>query len=288
MSILSNFLDKRSQNNPDGEMGFVDHLEALRWHILRALAGVFIAAIAVYLNIKYIFDEIILGPTRENFISYQFLCAIGQRFNIENICLQEHVIRFQNIKLTGQFMMGLSSAVMIGFIAAFPYVLWELWRFVKPALKKKELKHARGMVFWGALLFITGVLFSYFVIVPFTYTFFSSYMLSDQFENIFTIADYYSTLTTLVLGAGLIFEFPMLVYFFSKIGLLTPGFLRSSRRYAIMIILIVSAVITPPDIFSLALMCVPLYGLYEVSIIISARIEKKREREEGIIKDLDW
>lgn len=288
MSLLSKFLDKRSQNSPDGEMGFTDHLEALRWHILRSLIALLVGAVFVYLNIKYIFDEIILGPTREDFIAYKFLCYLGKLVNVEGMCLEGVAIKFQNIKLSGQFMMGFSSAAMIGFILVFPYILWEFWRFVKPALKPNEAKHARGLVFWGSLLFILGVCFSYFIIVPFTISFFTTYTLSDQFENIPTIADYYDTVSDLVLGTGIVFEIPILVYFLSKIGILTPQVLKNQRRIAIVIILVLSAIITPPDWFSIFLIFLPLYGLYEASILVSARINKKREQEEGIIKDLDW
>lgn len=288
MSLLSKFLDKRSQNSTGGEMGFTDHLEALRWHILRSLIALLVGAIFVYLNIKFIFDKIILGPTREDFIAYKFLCYLGKLVNVEGMCLEGVAIKFQNIKLSGQFMMGFSSAAMIGFILVFPYILWEFWRFVKPALKPNEAKHARGIVLWGSLLFILGVCFSYFIIVPFTISFFTTYTLSDQFENIPTIADYYDTMSDLILGTGMVFEIPILVYFLSKIGILTPQVLKNQRRIAVVIILVLAAIITPPDWFSIFLIFLPLYGLYEASILVSARINKKREKEEGVIKDLDW
>lgn len=288
MSLLSKFLDKRSQNSTGGEMGFTDHLEALRWHILRSLIALLVGAIFVYLNIKFIFDKIILGPTREDFIAYKFLCYLGKLVNVEGMCLEGVAIKFQNIKLSGQFMMGFSSAAMIGFILVFPYILWEFWRFVKPALKPNEAKHARGIVLWGSLLFILGVCFSYFIIVPFTISFFTTYTLSDQFENIPTIADYYDTMSDLILGTGIVFEIPILVYFLSKIGILTPQVLKNQRRIAVVIILVLAAIITPPDWFSIFLIFLPLYGLYEASILVSARINKKREKEEGVIKDLDW
>lgn len=272
-------------------MGFVDHLEALRWHILRCIVAIAAGAIIAYLNIHFIFDQIILGPTREDFVSYTYLCQLGKLVGVEEMCLDGSVVRFQNTKLAGQFMMSFSSAAMFGFIIAFPYIFWEFWRFVKPALKTGELKYARGMVFWGSVLFMLGIAFAYYIVVPFTVSFFSQYVLSDQFENIITISDYYDTINDLILGTGVVFEIPILVYFLSRIGLLTPKLLKEKRRYAIVIILVLSALITPPDWFSIFLIFLPLYGLYEVSILVSARINRRRMRDEAAAeseKDLDW
>lgn len=268
-------------------MPFVEHLEALRWHIIRSIIAIGIGAIIAFINIEFIFDRIILGPAREDFVSYSFLCKLGQWTGIEGLCPNGDIVRFQNTKLTGQFMMSFSSAAMIGFIIAFPYIFWEFWRFIKPALKPSEYRNARGIVFWGSLLFLLGVAFSYFIMVPFAVSFFSNYILNEKFENIITIADYYDTLSNLVLGVGVVFELPILVYFLSKIGILTPEFLRRNRRYAIVIILFLSALITPPDWFSIFLVFLPLYGLYEASIIVSARINKRyRQKEEET--ELDW
>lgn len=291
MSLVSRFLEKRSENNPGGEMGFVDHLESLRWHILRSLLALAVGAVVAFANIQFIFHKIILGPSRAEFVSYKYLCKLGEMVGMKEMCMDENLIRFQNTKLTGQFMLSFSSAAMIGFIIAFPYIFWEFWRFIKPALKENELKQARGMVFWGTLLFMTGVCFGYFVVVPFAISFFSQYIISTQFENIILISDYYDLTSNLILGLGVVFEIPILVYFLSKIGILTPSFLREKRRYAIVLILVVSALITPPDWFSIFLVFLPLYGLYEISIIVSARINRARMKAEGISendKDLDW
>lgn len=287
MSILSNFFNKRSAANPEAEMGFVEHIEALRWHIFRAIIALAIGAILAFINIEFIFDKIILGPTREDFVSYTFLCELGKMTNIDGLCPTGNIVRFQNTKLTGQFMLSFSSAAMFGFILAFPYIFWEFWRFIKPALKENERRNARGLVFWGSLLFLLGVCFSYFIMVPFAVSFFSQYVLSKQFENIITIADYYDTVSNLILGVGFVFELPILVYFLSKIGLLTPAFLQRSRRYAIVILLFISAIITPPDWFSIFLVFLPLYSLYELSIVVSARINKKYRKQEEE-RDLDW
>lgn len=267
-------------------MTFVDHLEELRWHILRSLVAVVVGGIIAFINIEFIFNDIILGPTQPEFISNKLLCILGEKLDIEMLCMEANKVRFQNTSVTGQFMLSFSSAATIGFILAFPYILWEFWRFLKPGLKEKEIKGAKGLVFWGSVLFLIGVLFAYFVVAPFTISFFAQYVLSDQFENIYMISDYYETLSSLVLGIGIIFELPLIIYFLSKIGIMSPKFLREKRRYAIIILLVISAVITPPDWFTIFLVFFPLYFLYEVSITISARVSKEKE---GLVKkDLDW
>lgn len=281
--ILHNWSNRRS---PDGTMTFVDHLEELRWHILRSLVAVVVGGIIAFINIEFIFNDIILGPTQPEFISNKLLCILGEKLDIEMLCMEANKVRFQNTSVTGQFMLSFSSAATLGFILAFPYILWEFWRFLKPGLKEKEIKGAKGLVFWGSVLFLIGVLFAYFVVAPFTISFFAQYILSDQFENIYMISDYYETLSSLVLGIGIIFELPLIIYFLSKIGIMSPKFLREKRRYAIIILLVISAVITPPDWFTIFLVFFPLYFLYEVSITISARVSKEKE---GLVKkDLDW
>jgi sec-independent protein translocase protein TatC len=177
-------------------------------------------------------------------------------------------------------MMSFSAAFSFGFVMAFPYIIWELWRFIKPALTLRELKHSRGIIFWISLLFFFGVWFGYFIITPYTVNFFASYTLSNQFQNIIKIDDYLDSLLSLVLGTGLVFELPVAVYFLSKLGMLTPAFMKEYRKYAIVIILVIAAVITPPDVVSQIIVTIPLWILYEISIIISGRVQKERIRKE--------
>lgn len=279
MSLVDKFINIRK--SADGaEMSFVDHIEELRWHIIRSLIALIIVSVMVFFNIEWIFDKIILGPAKSDFISYQWLCQLGQLIHVDVLCLGDMSLKFQNNQLSGQFMMSFSVSFMIGFIIAFPYIFWELWKFIKPALKPTELKYARGIVFWCSLLFFTGVLFAYFIIAPFTINFFANYQLSPSFENIITIANYYDTMNDLVLGMGVVFELPVVVFFLSRIGLLTPQLMREKRRFAIVIILILAAVITPPDWFSIWLVAIPLLVLYEAGIIISARALKERQMKE--------
>lgn len=279
MSILDKFLAKRAGGNPNGEMVFMDHIEVLRWHIVRAFVAIIIASIVVFFNIEWVFQYIILGPANKDFIAYKWFCSLGKLMHVDALCMEPITVQFQNTELSGQFMMSFSSSFMIGFIAAFPYVFWEFWKFARPALTENELKHTRGIVFWASSLFLLGVLFSYFIIAPFTINFFATYKLSPQFENIITISNYYDTMSDLVFGMGIVFELPILVYILAKIGILTPKLMRDNRRYAIVIIMVLAAIITPPDWFSIFLVAIPLVLLYEVSINISARMTKEREKK---------
>ena len=280
MSVLKNFFNNR-KTNPQGEMNFLDHVEDLRWHIIRSSIAVVVGAIAVFWKVEWIFDNIILGPAHNDFISYKWFCALGRVMHYDGFCLGDIKMKFQNTAVTGQFMMSLSVSLMLGFIITFPYVLWEVWRFIKPALKPSEIKMANGIVFWCSLLFFTGVLFSYYIVAPYTINFFGNYQLSPMFQNIITIDNYYDTMSNMILAMGIVFELPILVYFLSKIGILTPEFLRAQRRYAILILFILSEIITPPDLFSCLLVFIPLYVLFEISVHISGRtIKAKKKREE--------
>lgn len=282
MGIIRRFLEKRGLN-PNAEMNFMEHIEEFRWHLIRSLVAIIFFAIISFIFIDQIFEYIILGPADPDFIAYKWLCGLGKLIHVEVLCLPPANINFQSTELAGQFMISFSSSFMIGFIVASPYVFWEFWRFLKPALKEKELELARGAVFWLTFLFLLGVLFGYFLIAPFTINFFANYQLSPRFHNIFTINNYYSTLSDLIVGLGLVFELPVVVYFLAKLDIISPKLLRNIRRYAYMVIMVASAVITPPDWFSIFLVAVPLFLLYEVSIFISGRIQKEKKEEK-----LDW
>jgi sec-independent protein translocase protein TatC len=276
MSVL-----KRLNSGTDkAEMNFVDHLEALRWHVVRSVIALIISTIFCFINIQFIFNHIILGPTRQHFPTYKWLCSLSKLLHTKALCLETVKLKFQATELSTQFMMSISSSVVFGFILACPYIFWELWRFVKPALNSFELKQSRGVVLWVTLLFLFGVGFGYYILSPFTINFFATYQLSPDFENIFKIDDYLSNIISLIIGCGIVFQLPVVVFFLSKIGILTPSFMKNVRRYAIVIILVVAAVITPPDVFSMVLVSIPLIFLYEVSIGISGRIEAKRKAKE--------
>jgi sec-independent protein translocase protein TatC len=277
--ILNYFFNKRGQSK-QAQMAFVDHIEELRWHIIRAILAILIASAYCFFNIEWIFTNIILGPTQNDFISYQYLNKLGTLLHISALQLQDMSIQFQNTELSGQFMMSFSVSFMMGLILAFPFVFWELWKFIRPALKASELRYARGIVFWSSLLFFIGVLFAYYIIAPFTINFFANYQLSPQFKNIITITNYYDTMSDLIMGMGLVFELPVIVYFLSRIGILTPKLMRDKRRYAIVIIFFLAVIISPPDWFSCWLIALPLMLLFEISIGISDRANKARMKKQ--------
>jgi sec-independent protein translocase protein TatC len=263
-------------------MGFLDHIEDLRWHIVRSVFAVFIGAIVAFAKIEWIFDRVILGPAHDDFISYKWFCDFGKMLHYDGFCLGKVNMEFQNTAVAGQFTMSLSVSLMLGFIMAFPYILWELWKFIKPALRPLEIKMARGFVFWCSLLFFLGVGFAYFIVAPYTINFFGNYTLSPLFKNIITIENYYDTMSNMIVAMGVVFELPMLVLFLTRIGVITPQFLKKQRRYAFLILFIVSEIITPPDLFSCLIVFVPLYALYEVTVAISARAQKAKLKKERL------
>lgn len=274
------------KNHNANEMTFWEHLEELRWHLVRSVVAVIVFAIVAFIAKDFIFNHIILAPKSDDFISHRLLCEMGkylsEKFSFVSssvLCISNFDLKIININLSGQFLMHLYISIFAGIIVAIPYIIWEIWSFVKPALYEKEQKYAGGAVFWSSLLFILGVLFSYFLIVPLSILFLGTYTVSETVENQIALNSYISTVVTLSFAMGLVFELPVFVYFFTKVGILTPGFMRKNRRMIIVIILIISAIITPPDVFSQILVAIPLYGLYEISISISDRIYRKREEE---------
>jgi sec-independent protein translocase protein TatC len=267
------------------EMTFVDHLEALRWHITRSLLAVIIIAIVIFLNIDWIFDRVISGPLQNDFITYKALCSLSNKLHLgDAFCMPPINIKMQTTAFSSQFMSSITIAFMGGFIAAFPYVFWEFWQFVKPALKPSEVKYARGIIFWVSFFFFLGSAFGYFLLGPFTFNFLSNYTIgtSQLLEAKPTLDDYLENLLNLILGCAIAFELPVLSYALTKIGLITPAFLKSTRKYAIVVILVVAAVITPsPDWTSQMLVFVPLYLLYQLSIVVSKRAYKENLEKEN-------
>jgi sec-independent protein translocase protein TatC len=273
----------RQKDEAGEEMSFIDHLEALRWHILRSVVAVVVGAILIFIWASDVMDKIVLGPTHPGFVTYSILCKIGHKINmVESLCLSNFKIEFQSNAMTEQFMMTFTIAFVGGFIVSFPYVFWELWSFVKPALSKKEIKKTRGIIFWVSTLFFIGVAFGYFVLTPFMVNFYSTYSLSSSIKFIPTISDYLENLIYTTVGIGVLFQMPLVILFLSKIGIISPKFLRTYRRHALVVILIAAAIITPStDPFSLTIVTIPLYALYEASIFLSAKVFKEREKREA-------
>ena len=260
---------------PDNNMTFLEHLEELRWHLIRAFSAVIIVAIAAFIFSDIVFDKIILAPKNSEFYTNKLLCQLGNLVDIPKLCINTESFQIISIKMAGQFTMHITTSIFAGIILAFPYIFWEFWRFIKPALYEKEAKHTRGAVTISSLLFLTGVLFGYFVIAPLSIHFLGSYNVSDEVVNQINLKSYIGTITSVTLAAGITFELPVLIYFLSKAGLVTPDLLKRYRRHAIVLILILAATITPPDIFSLILVTFPLLILYEAGIIISKKIVKR-------------
>lgn len=263
-------------------MSFIDHLEELRWHIIRALIGVLLGAIVVFANVGYVVDQILMGPIHNNFITYKWLCALGQKLNTNELCLQDFKLQFLSNAMTEQFLMTFTIAFTGGFILAFPYVFWEIWRFISPALSTKERRGSRGAIAWVSILFFTGVAFGYLVLTPFMVNFYSNYSLSPLIEFKPTISDYFENLVYLTVGVGLLFQLPVVVMLLTRVGILTPYTLKAIRKYAFVVILIAAAIITPStDPFSLMLVTLPLYLLYEFSISLSMRIYRRHMQPAG-------
>ena len=256
-------------------MTFLEHLEDLRWHLIRAFASVIIIAIVAFIFSDIVFNHIILAPKNPDFFTNKMLCLLGDKVNISKLCINSESFQIINIKMAGQFTIHITISIFAGIIIAFPYIFWEFWNFIKPALYDNEMKHSRGAVTISSLLFLTGVLFGFFVIAPLSIHFLGSYNVSDQVLNQINLKSYIGTVTSVTLAAGVIFELPILIYFLSKAGLVTPDFLRKYRRHAIIIVMVLAATITPPDIFSLMLVTFPLILLYEAGIVISKKIVKK-------------
>ena len=280
--MTEGFIGRRNQGK--GEMAFVDHLEELRCHIIRSVIAILVFAVVIFINIKWVFDNVITGPINPNFISYRVICNISHSLNLgDGLCLPPIAVNMQTTTFGGQFFSSFSIAFVGGLIAAFPYIFWEFWRFVKPALKPKELKGTRFVIFWVSFFFFFGAAFGYFILGPFTFNFLANFQVSglNTVKTIPTINDYIDNLTNLILGCGIAYELPVLTYALTKIGIITPHFLRRSRKYALVILLVVAAIITPsPDWYSQLLVFLPLFGLYELGVYLSARVYKRKQLQE--------
>jgi sec-independent protein translocase protein TatC len=257
--------------NNDNELTFWGHLNVLRRHLFRMTIVLVLLAIVMFCLKQYIFDYIILPPKSNTFITNQWFCRIAQRFHIDALCGSENSLQIINVNMAGQFTTHIYISLMMALIMGAPYLIWELWRFVKPALKKNEKKHAGIFIFNASLLFYIGVLFSYFLIAPLTISFLGDYHVSSEITNMINLNSYISTIMNLMLSVGLVFELPVIVYFLSKLGIVTPQLMKKYRKAMIVVILLVAAIITPPDAFSQIVVAIPLYLLYEASIFISKR-----------------
>jgi len=267
--------------NTNKELSFLDHLEELRWLLIRSCIAILIASVIAVVFNEFIFDVIIFGPKKGDFVTYQFFCDLAKRFDLDqSFCNNELPFVIQNRTMDGQLSVMIWTCITAGFIIAFPFILWEFWKFISPALYSNERKYAKLFLLISSLLFFIGVMFGYFVLVPLSINFLANFTISSVVENQIDINSYISLVKTTSLATGLVFELPIIIFFLTYLGLITDAFLKEYRRYAYVLILVVAAVVTPPDVISQMIVTIPLVILYEVSILISKRITKRNLKKE--------
>ncbi len=269
---------KQQKENGEGQeaMSFWSHLEELRGHLVRSAIAIFLLAVGAFIAKDIVFDYVILAPKEPYFFTNRAFCWFARQISTPALCINQNPVEIINIELAGQFKTHIIVSLIVGIIVAFPYILWEFWRFVKPALHPREKANSRGAVFVTSFLFLAGVSFSYFLIAPLTINFLGSYQVSTMVANQIALRSYITTVTMVTFATGLVFELPVIVYFLSRVGLLTPEFMKRNRKVAFILIIGLSAIITPPDVFSQILVGIPLYVLYEISIGISRRVNNER------------
>ena len=263
----------------DKEMSFLDHLEDLRWHLIRSFLSVIILASIAFLAKDFIFNVLIFGPKHSDFPTYKILCEIAQFIGFkDSFCFTELPFRIQSRTMGGQFSAHVWTSITAGFIIAFPYILNEMWKFISPGLKTNERSSAKGFILKASLLFFIGVLFGYYVVTPLSINFLGTYQVSGEVYNDFDLSSYISLVRASVIASGLIFELPILIYILTKVGIVSPETLKKYRKISLVIVLILSAIITPPDIASQVIVSVPIIVLYEISIYISKAVIRKQKR----------
>jgi sec-independent protein translocase protein TatC len=270
------------EQKEEREMTFWEHLDELRGTLWRILIAVIAASVIAFAFKEVLFDDIILAPKSKTFITYRVFCKLGEWLSIPSLCIDPSQFQLININLAGQFTSHMNISLVAGLILALPYVLWELWRFVKPGLNEREIRSSRGAVSIISLLFILGVLFSYFIVAPLMINFLGGYAVSSAVSNQIALTSYVSSITLMTLLMGLLFELPVLILFLTKIGIITPKYLRKYRKHTAIGILIIAGIITPsPDVFSQVIVAFPLYALFELSLAISSRMYRKQEEPAG-------
>ncbi len=269
---------KRSKKAPEAEMSFLEHLEELRWHIIRSVSFVIVFAVVAFIMKDFIFDTIIFKPKTPEFWTNRMLAKLGELVGTDVLKINQNPLKLIALKMSDQFMLHFMVAIVVGLIVASPFVFYEIWRFIKPALYDKEKKHASGAVFYTSVLFLLGILFGYFLIVPLSIDFLTTYSVSAEVENQINMRSYISTVTSITFASGIIFLLPIFSYFLSKVGILTPKFMKTYRKHSYVVMFLLAAIITPPDVFSQIMVAIPLLLLYEISIFISKVVVKKREK----------
>lgn len=267
------------QMSDEKEMSFIDHLEELRWHIIRAMIAIVVFTVVAFVAKSFLIDTVIFGPSQVDFWSFRKLCELSELVKIPALCVDDLPFKIQVRTVSGQFMTHITVSFVAGLILGFPYLFWEVWRFIKPGLHPRERKASRGATFSVSFLFMLGILFGYFVIAPISVRFFATYQISEVLSNEWDLSSYISTMLMIVFGSGLLFQLPVIVYFLTKAGIVSSLLMKTYQRHAIIVILVLGAMITPPDPFSQLLIALPLMILYQMSIYIAKRIERKEAKQ---------
>lgn len=268
-----------------GDMSFIDHLEELRWTLFRSIVSVGVFAIIAFLNKTFVFEKVLFGPTKPEFFTFKMLCRLGEKLNFKMICIDSIHYKVVNLELAGQFMIHITTSISIGFVFAFPYLVWELWKFISPGLHENEEKTSRSVIFASAFLFFLGVLFGYFVLVPFGINFLSTYNVSAAIENTFSLSNYISFITMFVLMSGIMFELPVATYLLAKMEIIDDTMMKEYRKHAVVVIFIVSALITPADLGTMVVVAIPLWILYEISIKVASIVTMNKIKRKHKLKN---
>ena len=277
---------RNTEKSSENEMTFFEHIEALRPHLVRGAFALFLIMIVAFISKRFIIDVVLMGPQSPDFWTNDMLCRLSHAMlGNDSLCINHLKLNMINTALGGQFNLHMQISMVTGVVLAVPYLLWELWRFVQPALTPFERYKTRMFVFYVSLCFFVGLLFGYFLIVPLSINFLANYQASPEIVNMIDIKSYLTTVLSVSVACAVVFQLPLLIYFLARMGVVTSAFLRRYRRHAIVLLTVVSAVITPPDLFSLVLVVLPLYGLYELSILLAARVERDKAKEEAEMRE---
>lgn len=262
------------------EMSFLDHVEELRWHLVRSAGAILVFAIVAFLMKNFIFNVVLFAPKSADFVTYRFFCRVSRFFGTEGLCIEDLPFTFQSLAMAEQFSIHIWTSITVGFILAFPFIIWEFWKFISPGLYDQERKGAKTFIVISSFLFFLGVLFGYYVVTPLSVNFLGNYSISDLVERNIKIGSYIALVRSSVLASGLIFELPIIMFFLTKMGLITPEFLKKYRKHALVLVLVLAAIITPPDIISQIIVAIPILILYEISIFISKVVIKRELKKE--------
>ncbi|MDC1361551.1 twin-arginine translocase subunit TatC [Crocinitomicaceae bacterium] len=260
-----------NKTKENSQMSFLEHLEELRWRLVRCAIAIVSIGIVIWIFQEWIMENVFLSMKSHDFISFRLMCEWF------GTCVEDIPVQLQSMTVSGQFGYALMMSFMGGLVLGFPFIFYQIWSFLKPGLKFKEKKMAKGIVFYVSLLFFLGISFGYLVVAPLSIQFFGSYQISGDIRNDFTISSYMSTILSTVFYTGLFFLLPVIIYLLSKVGLITPDFLKKYRKHALVVILILSALITPPDVISQIIVSIPILILYEIGILVSKKTFKKEE-----------